>query len=112
MSRYTVTDIDGCYGRTYADRSSGWGSRWAMDVDDAANMWAEDVYSDLDFPDEMECIVTNPDGERFKVTVYAEQTVTFRTSATEHLAPSSPDGQPAPGPSDPPPVSPAGGGGS
>lgn len=69
MNRYYVTDADGDYLRSYSAKP---GLSWAMDEEDAAREWAEDVHADLDYPEELECIVTNPDGERFSVTVYAE----------------------------------------
>ena len=77
-----MTDAEGDYLRSYSAKP---GPSWAMDEEDAAREWAEDVHADLDYPEELVCIVTNPDGERFRVTVYTEQTVTFNPGRPEPL---------------------------
>jgi len=97
MSRYTVTDSDGDYLRELPS-TPGKDRVWAMDEEDAARVWADDVHADMEYPNEMDCIVTNPDGERFTVTVYAEPSVTFHASSPKPLpAPASPAG-PMPNP--------------
>ncbi len=65
---YIVTDEDGELRREYPNNGTG----WAMDAEDAAEMWAKDVWSHLECPDEIECMVTLPgttEPKRYVVTV-------------------------------------------
>ena len=90
MSPYIVTDADGDYVREIPS-TPGKGRVWALDVEDAASMWADDVHADMEYPNEMDCIVTNPNGERFAVTVYAEAVWQMSSGRPDPLpAPASP----------------------
>jgi len=85
---YTVTDEDGAYTRTYPDTPARHGEpahRWAMDVEDAARLWAERWHSDLDYPDEMTAIVTDPNGKTWRVVVTVEQTITLTANRPEEV---------------------------
>ena len=45
---------------------------WAYDAEDAARMWAEKVWASHDYADEMEAIVTSPDGTKHRVLITVE----------------------------------------
>lgn len=83
MSNYIVTDEDGCYALTFSDRAGMNGQEWAMDVEDAAAMWAEKVHPDFDFPDEMTAIVIDPFEKKWRCTVTVEAVPSFHAIAKE-----------------------------
>ena len=56
---------------------------WAMDEEDAACMWAEERFSDYDYPDEMVALVTRSDGRKWKVTVSVESVPSFHGRSEE-----------------------------
>ena len=67
---------------------------WAMDEEDAACMWAEDRFSDYDYPDEMHALVTHSDGRKWEVVVKIEavpsftgRSEVFRTRSDEETTP-------------------------
>ena len=57
--------------------------RWAWDEEDAACMWAEERWSDYEYPDEMEALVTHSDGRKWKVTVRVEAVPSFHGRSEE-----------------------------
>lgn len=72
---YVVTDEDGELRSEYSATPKF--SAWAVDVTDAAEMWADERWSDLDNPEDMEALVTSPDGVIHKVRVSVVHTVDF-----------------------------------
>lgn len=59
------------------------GERWALDEEDAACMWAEERWSDYDYPDEMVGLVTHSDGRKWRVTVTVEAVPSFHGRSEE-----------------------------
>jgi hypothetical protein len=57
--------------------------RWAMDEEDAARMWAEERWSDYEYPDEMVVLVTHSDGRKWEVTVSVEAVPSFTGRSRE-----------------------------
>jgi hypothetical protein len=57
------------------------GKNWATDVEDAACQWAEEKFSDYDYPREMHAIVTDPQGIRWKVDIQIESVPSFSGTA-------------------------------
>lgn len=56
---------------------------WARDEEEAACVWAEHVWTDHDYPDELTAIVTAPDGRRYRVEVRVEAVPSFTGRSTE-----------------------------
>ncbi len=74
MSVYIVTDEDGDQQREYPDSNPGHldSDQWALDAEDAAELWADEQWAHNDHPDEMVCLVTLPgttEPKRYVVTV-------------------------------------------
>lgn len=67
--------------RRFLARAQPAGGEWAMDAEDAACQWAEDVWHHHDYPGEMEAIVTDPDGVRWRVSVTVEAVPAFHGHA-------------------------------
>lgn len=73
-AHYIVTDKDGELRREYPDSGAG----WAMDAEDAAEMWAKEQWPHLEWPDEIECFVTLPGTTTpMRYTVTVEQVPSF-----------------------------------
>ncbi len=64
-----VIDINGCYSPRWFDDD---------DPEDVAHMWASKMYSEMEYPDEMECIVLRHDGSVTRVIVEVETEPVFR----------------------------------
>jgi VCBS repeat-containing protein len=45
---------------------------WAYDVEEAARLWAEQVWASHDYADELTASVTEPDGTKHKIRVTVE----------------------------------------
>jgi hypothetical protein len=58
---------------------------WAMGAEDAACMWAERNHAYYDYPEEMNAIVTDPTGKKWRVTVAMEAVITASAVHTEEL---------------------------
>lgn len=54
---------------------------WAISVEDAAEQWADAHHADHDYPEEMRCVVTDPTGQRWDVTVSVETVAAFHGTA-------------------------------
>ncbi|MBU6287396.1 MAG: hypothetical protein KGS10_04435 [Chloroflexi bacterium] len=50
---------------------------WAIDVEDAACQWAEEVWPYHDYPDSLAAIVTDPDGVKWRVDITVEAVPSF-----------------------------------
>ena len=77
---YTVTDENGAYPRTYPNRPATMDApsdSWAVDVEDAARLWAKYHHGDYDDPDSMTALVTDPNGKRWRVEVRVESVPSF-----------------------------------
>lgn len=77
---YTVADQNRAYPRTYPNRPATMDTppdSWAMDVKDAARLWAEYHHNDYGCPDTMTALVTDPDGKRWRVEVCVETVPSF-----------------------------------
>lgn len=59
------------------------GDRWAMDVEDAAEQWADENFAYYDYPDEMRASVRSPLGERHLVVVTVETVPSFHGRVEE-----------------------------
>ena len=90
MNVYIVTDEDGDQQREYPDAPPFAPKRlpvevaldpgkWAMDEDDAAEMWAEEMWAHNDHPDEMIALVTY-DGKTTRRVVTVESAPVFSAS--------------------------------
>lgn len=55
----------------------------ASDAENAAEMWANNHWSNNDHPDEMDCVVRSPDGVVTRWRVAVEHTVVFNASPKE-----------------------------
>ena len=82
MPVYRVTDEDGYSVREYSTTppevgQDGRRGQWAVSADDAATMWAAEMWSHSDYLSEMECIVTRPDGTTVAMTVTVESEPVF-----------------------------------
>ena len=64
----------------------------ARDAEHAAEMWAEQRWSDYDSPETMSCFVRSPDGTVTRWKVEAEPTVNFNASQEEVEAAKSGEG--------------------
>lgn len=54
---------------------------WAIDVEDAACQWAEEVWPFRGYPVYLAAIVTDPDGERWRVEISVEAVPSFTSTA-------------------------------
>lgn len=76
MNVYVVTDEDGeSYRREYPGQPTA--DKWAIDAEDAAQMWADDAWPHYDHPDEMACLVTSPGGTPTRYIVTVEHVPSF-----------------------------------
>jgi hypothetical protein len=66
----------------YPDVSPGGRGKWALDAENAAEMYADSRYADCEYPDELTVCVRDPEGVLTKWTV----TVEMRPSFTAHEA--------------------------
>lgn len=83
---YTVTDEDGeSYVMTYPSHYPNLHGEWATDAEDAATMWAERHHSHYDYPEEMIALVTDPEGNRWRVTVLVESQPVFSAATCEAM---------------------------
>ena len=81
---YIVTDEDGDYQREYASSvASRRDGAWADSVDDAAAMWADEVFPDMENPRTMTAIVTDPNGKQWRVEIEVDYMPTFSTYVEE-----------------------------
>lgn len=55
----------------------------ARDAENAAEIWANEQWSNHDHPKEMDCVVSAPDGTVTRWKVEAEHTVVFNASPKE-----------------------------
>ena len=76
---WTVTDEDGQFERTYdATYHPGTDDEWALDAQDAAEMWAEWACSqEAEYPEERVAVVTDPDGNVTRMVVTFETVPVF-----------------------------------
>ena len=85
--KYTVWDVDEeeDSGRDVPAKGAVKFQWWevASDPEHAAEMWAEQRWSDYDYPDEMECFVRAPDGSVTRYKVAVEPTVNFNACQSE-----------------------------
>lgn len=65
------------------DPAHKWPQQWAADEEDAAEIWADNFWSERDNPDTMSCVVRSPDGTVTRWKVVAEQTVVFSAAKEE-----------------------------
>ena len=79
MSTYRiVTDEDGQWDRAYATHPPGVDGEWALDAQDAAELWAEWLCAqEAEYPEERVAIVTDPDGDVSRWTVTFEAVPVF-----------------------------------
>ena len=81
---YVVTCEDGYFEHRYPSAFVS-GEEWAVDAEDAAQMWGELNHAYFEYTKEMVALVTRPDGSRCKVTVYVEMVPSFSASDVEEV---------------------------
>jgi hypothetical protein len=60
--------------REASDKSKNFPHDYAFNEQQAAEMWAEYYWSEFECPEQMECIVTDPEGKKWRCEVYIELT--------------------------------------
>lgn len=60
--------------REATNKSKDYPHDWAVDEQSAAELWAEKYWFEYENPEQMECVVVDPDGKKWKCEVFIELT--------------------------------------